>query len=487
MGRAPDPASDPLCDNVRAPLLIEAGGGVVATNQPDDDWDEETDLGGLTTTHPHRRDAPPEEVQHEPLFVIASHPDPRWIGHRVPIPQGRSKLGRGRTAWTSPTENGRMSRSHVGVERNADRVTVCDLGSMNGTCVNDRRLSDPRRSERIVVNDRDLLRFGDVLLVLRHGPIEVHRSDTLGGASHEWGRVLRVLERVAPLPTAVCLLGEPGVGKELLARQLHRHSGRSGAFAAVNCGAVSSALLHSELFGHERGAFSGASAARRGVVREAEGGTLLLDEIGDAPLEFQVSLLRLLEQNEVRPVGADRAHRVDVRFVAATHQELPAAVESGSFRADLWSRIGRWVVRIPPLRERPEDIAVLAARFVRELGGDPRCLTPEVMVTLLRHGWPGNARELHGVVDRLVADTNDGISPLPWLLEVLESPPPVPQTTPRIRSRRGVHPAVLREALNKTNGNVRATASNLGVSRRTLYRWMRQARIDPHLLREPRS
>ena len=209
------------------------------------------------------------------------------------------------------------------------------------------------------------------------------------------------LAHVAPSASSVLLLGESGTGKEMAARFLHERSRRKGLFVPVNCGALPAALVESELFGHEKGAFTGASGARPGRVRQAHEGTLFLDEIGDMPPEAQVRLLRVLEERVVEPVGSDRAVSVDIRVVAATHRDLRRMVSEGRFREDLLYRLDVLTMEMPPLRERPGDVLLLARRFLRHYAGGRRLeFSPEAESVLSRWSWPGNVRELRNVVER---------------------------------------------------------------------------------------
>ena len=225
---------------------------------------------------------------------------------------------------------------------------------------------------------------------------------------------LRCLAQVAPLDTTVLLLGETGTGKELFASALHEASRRRGKpLVRVNCAALPPTLIESELFGHERGAFTGASALRHGRFELADGGTILLDEVGDLALELQAKLLRVLQEGEFERVGSSKTRRVDVRVIAATHVDLEAAVVEGHFRADLYYRLSVFPVRLPALRERPEDIPTLVQFFIqrhqRDLGRRITSVSPEAMAALQRYDWPGNIRELENVVARAIIRSADGV------------------------------------------------------------------------------
>ena len=213
--------------------------------------------------------------------------------------------------------------------------------------------------------------------------------------------------KVAPTDTTVLVLGESGTGKELVARAVHEQSGRRDApVITVNCAAIPETLIESELFGHEKGAFTGAVGKRQGLVEAADGGTLFLDEIGELPPPAQARLLRVLQEGEIRPVGAAHARRVDVRLIAATHRDLQAMVEQGDFREDLYFRLNVVRVELPPLRERGEDIETLAGflleKACRRLNRPPMCFTDEALGAIRGHRWPGNVRELENAVERAV-------------------------------------------------------------------------------------
>jgi formate hydrogenlyase transcriptional activator len=236
--------------------------------------------------------------------------------------------------------------------------------------------------------------------------IETERhADEIVSASPAMRRVLKAVQQVAPLASTVLLLGETGTGKELLARAIHDHSPRRPrALVKVNCAALPSGLVESELFGHEKGAFTGAGAARPGRFEVADGGTLFLDEVGDLPPEAQAKLLRVLQEGEFERLGSTRTRRVDIRLVAATHRDLSAEAAAGRFRPDLFYRLSVFPIQIPPLRERPEDVEPLVWFFIhrrqREMGRRIEEVAPEAMDALRRSHWPGNVRELENVVER---------------------------------------------------------------------------------------
>jgi two-component system response regulator HydG len=250
-------------------------------------------------------------------------------------------------------------------------------------------------------------------VALRRAVREAIPGGTLVGRSAGMRAVNELIRRVAVASTPVLVIGETGTGKELVARDIHAEGPRRDApFVAVNCAAVPEALLESELFGHLRGAFTGATQTRRGLFLEANRGTLFLDEIGDMPLALQAKLLRVLETGEVRSVGSDGSRKTDVRIIAATHRDLVAEIRAGRFRQDLYFRLNVVPVSIPPLRERKDDIPLLLEHFLqksraRAAGASPRTFTPEAIGLLVRYAWPGNVRQLENAIDRWIV-TGDG-------------------------------------------------------------------------------
>ncbi|MES2938118.1 MAG: sigma-54 dependent transcriptional regulator [Pseudomonadota bacterium] len=286
------------------------------------------------------------------------------------------------------------------------------------------------------------------------------------------------LPRIAASACNVLITGETGTGKECVARAVHELSPRHrGPYVSINCAALPDSLLDSELFGFERGAFTGANTAYPGKITLADGGTLFLDEIGDMPLHAQAKLLRVLETHEVFPIGALRSRRVDFRTVAATHCGLEQAMRDGRFRPDLFYRLNVARVSLPPLRERPEDVLVLFEHFSRGLSGatqqQPVRLTAAAMARLCRHSWPGNARELRNVVEALSLHEGSG---MPLDTAALPLPPEHPASAGRSDA---VESARILEALNRCEWNRSKAAELLEWSRMTLYRKMKQLHIAP--------
>ncbi len=293
-------------------------------------------------------------------------------------------------------------------------------------------------------------------------------------------RVVELATRVAPHPTTVLITGESGTGKEVIARAIHRMSPRqAGRFVAVNCGAIPEHLLESELFGHTRGAFTGATADQRGLFEEADGGTLLLDEVGDLPPGLQVKLLRVLQEGEIRPVGDARARRVDVRVLAATARDLEQDLAAGRFREDLYYRLNVVRIHVPPLRERPEDIEPLVAALLQravQRSGRAVTLAPDGLAAMRSLAWPGNVRELENAIERAVVLSADGLIRAEAVAPPVSRPPArAPQSegggdvTRLTEAVETAEREAIRAALERSGGN-RAEASRLlGISQRNLF------------------
>ena len=308
------------------------------------------------------------------------------------------------------------------------------------------------------------------------------------GQSPQIRRVRELVEMVKRSRSPVLILGESGTGKEVVARALH-NAAANGEFVPIDCGSLVGPLMESELFGHTRGAFTGASDAKRGLIELADGGTAFFDEIGDLPLDLQVKLLRLIQEHEYRAVGSLHRRKIDLRVIAATHRNLAAAVEKGTFRQDLFYRLNVITIRLPPLRERPEDIPLLVERFL-ERSNRRYTITREVMDALMSYDWPGNVRELQNSIDRMTA-VNSGpllhIEDLPsqvrYSFESSRQGIPAMAATARSSRPAGgpdsvipldqVERSAILGALAKTKGDRAAAAHFLGIGRTTLYRKLR--------------
>ncbi len=308
------------------------------------------------------------------------------------------------------------------------------------------------------------------------------------GTSRAMGEVLRKIRLVAPTRMNVLITGESGTGKELVARAIHALSPRTGRpFLPLNCAAIPESLLESELFGYEKGAFTGATAARTGKLESAEGGTLFLDEVGDVSLAIQAKLLRAIEQKEILRVGSSRVIHVDVRILAATNQDLKALVEGKTFREDLFYRLDVFGIVVPPLRERREDIPKLCEHLLGLLGKEnetpPKRLSPAALKTLLAYRWPGNVRQLRNALETAsLVCIGDTIVPGDLPPEVTQSvlPPtssgPIP--LPASRTLTEIERDAIRDALAKTGGNKTQASKLLGIALRTLHRKVKEYGID---------
>jgi transcriptional regulator with GAF, ATPase, and Fis domain len=438
------------------------------------------------STHPNA----PTSVSASPeQDIVVVHP-PEVAGARFPL---RPELVFGRL----PEEN-TASIPHPTISRQHARVRVgmggvlCleDLGSRNGTRLNGKRSELP-----LPLLPQTLVRLGDVHLVVDERCERRFDDDpVLPGTSAQMGRARAELERAAPDDAPVLIIGETGTGKERLAHELHRLSGRSGAYITLNCAELSPQLIESQLFGYERGAFTGATNAKPGLFSAADGGTLFLDEIGELPLDLQPKLLRVLQEGELRRVGSVHTERVNVRVVAATNRDLPVLVEADAFRRDLYARLSFYEIRLPPLCERRQDLllwlGLLWSVRTRDRGTPALVLAPDAVERVLLHRWSDNLRGLDRLVHRLAGltpGTPVGVRVLAECMPELgpkpsTEPPPAEPSDPPPRgsgsepARAAPQPAPEREELlavyQACGRSVRATAKHFGKERRQVYRWL---------------
>lgn len=372
-----------------------------------------------------------------------------------------------------------VSRIHFRLEHRGSGVWVSDEGSRNGTFVNGERVPDAG----VLAPLGSVIRAGKTLLVVAAdvSPYATRRApefpELIGGAALDDARV--VIETVAATKTPILILGDTGTGKEVVAALLHQRSGRAGEFVALNCAAVPQELVDAELFGHSRGAFSGAVGARAGLFRTADQGSLFLDEVGELPASVQAKLLRVLETEEVRAVGEDKVVHVDVRIVAATNRDVDSMVEGGDFRGDLVHRLAGLRIALPSLSERIEDLPALSLHFLQDTGLG---ITATALERLMLHAWPGNVRELRNVVraasevarrqDRAEVEPADVSAVMGSMTARLGPPGDESDLAARVS-----------KVLSATLGSVPEAAQQLGMSRSVLYETLRRLRIDPKAFR----
>jgi hypothetical protein len=376
-----------------------------------------------------------------------------------------------------------ISRAHARLRRTQSGWELDDLGSKNGTKVNG------ARSARAILVDGDVIEIGAVHLIFRdegHGCRECGDLDMAASAplppalrttSLDVETRVAPLLKIAPAQVSVLIRGETGTGKELTARAIHELSGRRGPFVPVNCGAIPRTLIESELFGSRRGAFSGARDDRDGLVRRADAGTLFLDEIAELPEESQVALLRVLQEGEVRPVGAADYVRVDVRIVAATHQDLEERIGAGKFRQDLYARLIGFVVTLPPLRARREDIGTLVGTILDRITDDPSRISIQQAAAraLVTYPYPLNIRELEQALRAAVALAEGGEIRLEHLPEPIRT---YRATGPELKPEDQALRDRITELLREHRGNVTAVGRSLGKAPIQIRRWCRRFAIE---------
>lgn len=469
-------------------------------------WDQ------LETIDPVDLESPQTAGKGRQLWAtVVHHPQAAVVGRRSLLdsqPSGRrvalSRLEPTFTdPWGTPGEplaDPHLSRKPIWIAELTDGGVVVDPGENSGqTQVNGVTLKGPRTYPSAAVDDGIVLDLARRVAVLVHHSALGHpHADAMGfvGASEKLSQLRQTLAQVAPLAVPVLLRGETGSGKELAARALHTQSNRaSGPFIGVNMAAIPASTAVSELFGHNQGAFTGASRPHPGLFAQADGGTLFLDEVGAASLELQGMLLRTLETGEIRPIGARQQQTVDVRVIAATDEDLEQAIRSGRFRAPLYHRLAACHIEVPPLRERRDDIGRLLVHFLREdlsAAGQKHLLTTPadmplwlpapLMSRLVRYDWPGNVRQLRNVARRMAlsaqAPTTLGLD-LDFDLDEDTESGPGPEPTPETATEQTPRPTVRRagaltdqevvNALEAQRWHLARAAKELGISRSSLY------------------
>ena len=431
-------------------------------------------------------------------------------------PQFYGQIDRRTNSRTGPmltvplsTRQGRIGVIQVVNQRGGRRFTDEDLSFLESLAASvSVSIENARLYAHMRASQADL---EEQVASLRQDLARQDRFANIVGSSKPMREVVRLMERAAASPITVLVEGETGTGKELVARGIHDASPRAAApFVAINCGALTETLLESELFGHRRGSFTGAVQDRRGHFEAAAGGTILLDEVGEMPLAMQVKLLRVLQENEIIPVGETRPRKIDVRVVSATNRDLAAEVKAGTFRADLYYRLAAFPIRLPALREHREDVASLATAILTaigtRLGRGPIGIEPGALDLLVRFDWPGNVRELENEIERAVALLGTGArirrehlsdklrGGAPGVVDAVRPPPPLPQRTsvpappamppspldgrpqPLREARAAFEARYIDDVLRAHGGNVSRAAATLGLSRAMLHKRLRATR-----------
>jgi DNA-binding NtrC family response regulator len=467
----------------------------------------------ITLIMPKRQRRPPGEAQLHPQLLVALECDrPLAASLRCSLAHvDEVVLGRGRERSAERTKDGEvrrltvrvpdpwMSSTHARLVQVMGRWVLEDAGSRNGTVLNG------VRHERGPLGDGDLCELGHTLFLFREAvPTDESEAPDLDAGElrppapglatlvEPLERQFAALETLAASSVSVLLQGESGTGKEVVARAIHGLSNRTGDFVAVNCGALPEHLVESELFGHRKGAFTGALEEREGLVRAAHGGTLFLDEIGDLPAVSQAAFLRVLQEQEVVPIGATRPVKVDLRLIAASHRNLELLVANGRFRADLLARITGFTLHLPALRMRREDLGLIMATLLTRIlpeGAEKVTFSAEAARALYQYEWPLNVRELEKALTTAVVLARGQHIEFEHLPETLRGEGEVHRPGAEgadnfpLSSEEIAHRAELIALLREHGGNVSAIARVLGKARMQVHRWLRRYGIEPDSFR----
>ncbi|HEY3353562.1 MAG TPA: sigma 54-interacting transcriptional regulator [Polyangia bacterium] len=395
-----------------------------------------------------------------------------------------------------------VSRLHFEIIRDSRGYLLRDMQSTNGTFLDGAEVREAYvRAGSVITAGTVQIKFQPFQERIEILPIEAESLGELIGKSTRMREIFGLLERIGPTEATVMIGGETGTGKDLVARTLHQLSRRrDGPFIVVDCGAVAQSLIESELFGHEKGAFTGASMTRQGAFELAHGGTIFLDELGELSLDLQPKLLRVLEQREIRRVGGNRTIKVDIRVIAATKKDLRSEVAKGKFREDLFFRLAVVQIYLPSLKERKEDIPLLAAEFMRRTSGEAPVpgIPPETMDQLLSHDWPGNVRELRNVLERSFYLSQGGgmirfmnlpssLSGLPpAAAPVVDKPPTDEDFDARLSYRENkerfaeeFERRYLRWLIQRSEGNISRAAREADMDRKYLHKLLKKHSILP--------
>jgi transcriptional regulator with GAF, ATPase, and Fis domain len=434
-----------------------------------------------------------------PVLVVVEHPERARIGHRLSLEHGRAlRIGRRAPDFgPEPLRDPGISSEHVEVRVDDTHLVLSDLGSKNGVRVAGGNNGTSERVERVTLEPGAFFQIGGTFLrYVIEPPFPTEADSDLAGISFAMHQLRAAIAATGEHDRPVLITGPTGTGKEVVARAVHRRSGRNGPLVALNCATLSRELAEAELFGHVKGAFTGAERERPGLFRSAAGGTVFLDEIGTLPLELQPKLLRVLQERAVRAVGASREETVDARVVAATNERLADNVKSGAFREDLFARLIGSRIVVPSLDERREDIVLLARTVVTRAGHSEMTFSPELVWRLVESQWPLNVRALEEILlaaaphakDGVLDVTDDLVARLDEQAELASREPDAPAlqppsaTKPEATKSRGYTKQPTRDdfvaALEKAKGNVAEIAEAFGVRRQQIYRWAETLDVD---------
>jgi DNA-binding NtrC family response regulator len=419
-------------------------------------------------------------------LVVLSGPD---IGKTFLLTQERYRIGKDPSSdivLNDPT----VSRQHLTLDVREDSVLATDVGSRNGSFCEGMRFSELeiRPGASLTLGTLELKLLPEDARERVIPPSSRTQFGALVGGSRRMREVFTVLERLAPGEADVLIQGETGTGKELCAEAIHQSSQRrKGPFVIVDLAGIAPTLIESELFGHVKGAFTGAQVDRAGAFERAHGGTVFLDEVGELPAEVQPRLLRVLERRQVKRVGANEYRTVDVRVVSATHVNLEAAVKAGKFREDLFHRLAVLRVVLPPLRDRPDDIPLLIDTVLERMGRPPSALSDQTRALLLQYPWPGNVRELRNVVERVVSLGEEALpddmgappetaAPVPASGSTMDLALPFKEAKEKLIE--GFERDYLKELLERCEGNVSRASREAGIDRVYLRKLLRKHGLD---------
>ncbi|RMH44691.1 MAG: FHA domain-containing protein [Deltaproteobacteria bacterium] len=443
----------------------------------------------LTGTTIHREGGPPTVNLRRCKLVVLTGPD---RGAEYVVSSDVIRVGKSADNDLTLTDE-TVSRNHFEIVRDGKGYLLRDLRSTNGTFLDGAEIKEAYiRAGSVISAGAVELKFTPFEERIEILPSDKDHLGDMVGRSMAMREIFGLIERIAPTDATVLIEGETGTGKDMIARAIHQLSPRrDGPFIVVDCGAVAGTLIESELFGHEKGAFTGASAQRQGAFELASGGTVFLDELGELSLDLQPKLLRVLEQRELRRVGGSKVIKVDLRVVAATRQDLRAEVDKGKFREDLYFRLNVVPIVAPPLRERKEDIPLLVRHFIDKLAGGAAPEIPEsTMAALCAHDWPGNVRELRNVVERALALGTDAgrlVAPLgdqPLVLgggrgPRVEFEPGLSFREQKERWNEQFESRYLEWLLRRNGGNISKAARDADMDRKYLHKLLKKYGIDP--------